>query len=154
MATVWHLAKRLVTSATAAPLTVLERRQVSEVLLPAEMQLFVRFSVADQRHALVVLRRFDVIAAEAAVAEWVAVEVRRAALLHDIGKIEASLGTVARVAATLLGSRTARFRAYHEHEARGAALLQAAGSDAVTVALVAGQGDEPWRGLLARADAV
>ncbi|NDC46896.1 MAG: hypothetical protein EBZ68_04880, partial [Actinobacteria bacterium] len=77
-----------------------------------------------------------------------------AALLHDIGKIEASLGTVARVAATLLGPRTGRFRAYHEHEARGAALLQAAGSDAVTVALVAGQGDEPWRGLLARADAV
>jgi hypothetical protein len=58
------------------------------------------------------------------------------------------------VLATLLGGRTARFRAYHEHEARGAKLLHSAGSDALTAALVAGAGEEPWKGLLAKADAV
>lgn len=148
MSNLWHLAKRFVTSLTAAPLAAPEAREISEVLLPAEMQHFSRLSTADQRHALVVLRRFDAIAAGAPLAA------RRAALLHDIGKIEAQLGTLARVFATLLGGRTARFRAYHEHEARGASLLQMAGSDALTVALVAGAGDEPWRGFLARADAV
>ena len=144
----WHLAKRFVTSLTAAPLTATEAREIGEMLLPAEMQLFSRFSTADQRHALVVLRRFDAIATGAPTAA------RRAALLHDIGKIEAPLGTLARVLATLVGRRSARFRAYHEHEARGANLLQSAGSDALTVALVAGAGEEPWKGLLAKADAV
>lgn len=148
MSSLRHLAKRFVTSLTAAPLTAPEVREVSDVLLPTEMQLFTQFSTADQRHALVVLRRFDAIAAGAPVAA------RRAALLHDIGKIEAPLGTLARVSATLLGGRTARFRAYHEHEARGAALVRSAGSDGQTVALVAGAGDEPWRSLLANADAV
>jgi predicted HD phosphohydrolase len=144
----WHLAKRFITSLTAVPLTATHVQEIDAMLLPAEMQLFSRFSTADQRHALVVLRRFDAIATGAPTAA------RRAALLHDIGKIEAPLGTLARVLATLLGGRTARFRAHHEHEARGAKLLHSAGSDALTVALVAGAGEEPWKSLLAKADAV
>ena len=112
MSNLWHLAKRFVTSLTAAPLAATEVREIGETLLPAEMQLFSRFSTADQRHALVVLRRFDTIATGAPTAA------RRAALLHDIGKIEVPLGTLARVLATLLGGRTATFRAYREHEAQ------------------------------------
>ena len=44
------------------------------------------------------------------------------ALLHDVGKIEAGLGTFGRVAATVVGPRTRRFRLYHDHEAIGAGL--------------------------------
>ena len=62
------------------------------------------------------------------------------ALLHDVGKVEAGLGTFGRVAATVVGPRTARFRRYHDHEAIGARLAAAAGSDPVTVALIEGQG--------------
>jgi hypothetical protein len=62
------------------------------------------------------------------------------ALLHDCGKVEAGLGTVGRVVATVAGPRSSRFRAYHDHEAIGARLAQAAGSDPATVALIEGQG--------------
>jgi hypothetical protein len=41
----------------------------------------------------------------------------------------------------VVGPRTDRFRRYHDHERIGAGLLEAAGSDPVTVALVAGAGD-------------
>ena len=51
------------------------------------------------------------------------------ALLHDVGKFEADLGTFARVAATIVGPRGRRFRMYHDHEAIGARLAEAAGAD-------------------------
>ena len=66
-----------------------------------------------------------------------------AALLHDVGKVEAGLGTLARVPATLLGLVAGRERAssgrgrvarYLRHDAIGAELLTAAGADALTVA--------------------
>ena len=44
------------------------------------------------------------------------------ALLHDVGKVEAGLGTFGRVVATVVGPRTERFRTYHDHEAIGARL--------------------------------
>ncbi len=144
----WHLVKRFATSIGARPLGPDERLRVGAILTPAEAALFDRFNAADQRHALVVLARFDAVAPGAPLA------VRRAALLHDIGKVDSSLGTLARVVATIVGGRTAAFRAYHAHEAHGAELLRKAGSDAVTVALVAGVGEEPWRGWLAVSDAV
>ena len=62
------------------------------------------------------------------------------ALLHDVGKVEAGLGTFARVAATVVGPRGRRFRLYHDHEAIGARLAEAAGADPVTVALIEGHG--------------
>ncbi|MEM1334243.1 MAG: hypothetical protein AAGG08_12370, partial [Actinomycetota bacterium] len=59
------------------------------------------------------------------------------ALLHDVGKIECGLGTFGRVAATVIGDRWfASFRSYHDHEAIGARLVSAAGSDPATVELV------------------
>lgn len=62
------------------------------------------------------------------------------ALLHDIGKLDAGLGTMARVVATIVGPRTSRLRRYHDHEQIGAELLANAGSPAVTIELVRGHG--------------
>ena len=42
------------------------------------------------------------------------------ALLHDVGKVQSGLGTWGRVAATIVGPRTRRFRQYHDHEQIGA----------------------------------
>ncbi len=146
--TAWHLVKRLVGSVSAMPLQPHELHEVVDVLLPGEYALFERFGVADQRHALHVLRRFDAFAPQAPVST------RRAALLHDIGKIESSLGTVGRVVATLVGPRTAAFRTYHAHEAHGLQLLQQAGSDTATLALLRGEGDAGLVAALQRADAL
>ncbi|HJR24978.1 MAG TPA: hypothetical protein VJ804_05860, partial [Acidimicrobiales bacterium] len=66
-----------------------------------------------------------------------------AALLHDVGKTRVGLRTPGRVVATLVGmargrERTAagegRIARYLRHDAIGAALLEEAGSDPLTVA--------------------
>jgi hypothetical protein len=68
-----------------------------------------------------------------------------AALLHDVGKIDSGLGTLARVPATLVGlaardrvaagdGRTAR---YLRHDAIGATLLVEAGAHPLTIAWAA-----------------
>jgi hypothetical protein len=62
------------------------------------------------------------------------------ALLHDVGKLECRLGTWGRVAASIVGGRTHRFRLYHDHEQIGAELANAAGSEAATVELIAERG--------------
>ena len=104
-------------------------------LADAEWKLWQQMAVADRRHAVLVARRFVDRRPSATRAEMAG------ALLHDIGKIDAGLGTLARVLATVVGPRTDRFRRYHDHERIGAGLLERAGSDAVTVALVRGSGD-------------
>ena len=88
----------------------------------------------DRRHSVEVARRFHAAAAGRDGAEMAG------ALLHDVGKVEAGLGTFGRVAATIVGPRTDRFRRYHDHEAIGAGLAAAAGADPVTVALIEGRG--------------
>ena len=63
-----------------------------------------------------------------------------AAALHDVGKIESGFGTFARVGATVAGKAIDRDRAggrlgaYLRHDRIGADLLEAAGSDPLTVA--------------------
>lgn len=153
MTSPWHLTKRLVGAATAKPLTSAEANEVAGILTPAEAQLFNRFTPADQRHALHVLRRFDaLVAAELHVAP--SVVARRAALLHDIGKVQAPFGTVMRVVATVVGPRTPAFRRYHDHETLGVTMLEQAGSDATTLMLLRGQGDAQLLAALRRADAI
>ena len=153
MTSPWHLAKRLVGAAVAQPLGSAEANEVAAILTPTELQLFGQLSTPDQRHALHVLRRFDAFVAEALhVAPPVAA--RRAALLHDIGKVRAPLGTVMRVVATMVGPRTPAFRRYHEHETIGVAMLEQAGSDPTTVMLLRGQGDAQLVAALRRADAI
>jgi hypothetical protein len=103
-------------------------------LLPGERRLWIRLSNADRRHALEVARRYVGAHPSAGRAEVAG------ALLHDVGKLASGLGVWGRVAATLVGPRGRRFRAYHDHEALGAELCARAGSAPVTVALVAGRG--------------
>jgi putative nucleotidyltransferase with HDIG domain len=105
------------------------------LLLEGELQLWRRMGAADRRHSIVVARRFENLAAD----EWTRDEIA-GALLHDIGKLDADMGTFSRVVATVVGPRTARFRSYHDHERIGAEMLAAAGSSAVTVDLVIGKG--------------
>ncbi|MFM8958518.1 MAG: HD domain-containing protein [Actinomycetota bacterium] len=144
----WHLTKRFIGAVTAAPSTSAEREEIRRILLPSEQNLFDLFGTADQRHALTVLYRFADFAPEAPV------EARRAALLHDIGKVESGLGTVARVVATVVGARGVRFQRYHDHERLGVELLTAAGSDTVTLQLLRGEGDASLLTALQRADEI
>lgn len=87
-------------------------------------------SAPDRRHAIDVARRVG--SRERAITA--------AALLHDVGKVESGLGTFARVGATIAGAVRARERwggrigAYLRHDELGAALLERAGSDPLTIA--------------------
>jgi response regulator RpfG family c-di-GMP phosphodiesterase len=153
MTSLWHLTKRLVGAAVAQPLRSTEVNEVAAILTPAELQLFKQLSTSDQRHALHVLRRFDAFVAEA-LHVTPPIAARRAALLHDIGKVQAPLGTLLRVVATVVGPRTASFRRYHEHEAIGVTMLEHAGSDVTTLMLLRGQGDAQLLAVLRRADAI
>jgi hypothetical protein len=101
-------------------------------------------SGADRRHAVGVARRTVAELGEDATRPIVA-----AALLHDVGKVESGFGPWRRAIATVLGflgghARAERWRTgrppldrvgrYLCHDAIGADLLSAAGSDPVTVA--------------------
>lgn len=129
-----HLARRFAGSLARAEPAAADVAWAQHHLTPREAALWGRMSVQDRRHSLLVARRFverrpDATAAEVA-----------AALLHDVGKIDAGLGTFARVVATVVGPRTDRFRRYHDHEAIGVELLREAGSAAPTIELVQGRG--------------
>ncbi len=141
-----HLVRRFLGSLSATRLNERELETVRQILLPAEAALFREFGRIDQRHAVVVLWRFDALQPAAPLTA------RRAALLHDIGKVRTPLGTFARVLATLLGPRTARFAAYLDHERHGLELLREAGSDPETLALLCGEGDAVLRSALRKAD--
>ncbi len=106
--------------------------EVESLLLDGEFRLWQKLPAMDQRHSIAVLRRFTTLRPDATRPEL------RAALLHDIGKIESNLGVLGRVLATLVGRRGARFTAYHDHEEIGSQMLQNINSDLVTIRLVAG----------------
>lgn len=129
-----HLARRFVGSWSRRPLSGDDALLVSSVLDERLAALFWALPPADQRHAVEVTRRFAA-RRPAATREELA-----GALLHDVGKQAADLGTLGRVVATLVGPRTDRFSAYHDHERIGAELVRRAGGDAVTVALITGSG--------------
>jgi hypothetical protein len=129
-----HVGRRFVTSVSPRAPSGSDEAWAEDWLLASEVELWRQMSNPDRRHAVEVARRFAVRRPDATRAEMAG------ALLHDVGKIESGLGTFARVAATLVGPRTERFRAYHDHEAIGARLAEAAGSDPVTVARIEGRG--------------
>jgi hypothetical protein len=129
-----HLAARFVTSLSPAPPVVTDEIWAEDHLTVGERALWRMMSNQDRRHSTAVARRFVARRPFAPRAEVAG------ALLHDVGKIRCGLGTFGRVAATLVGPRTPRFRAYHDHERIGAELLAGAGSDPVTIELVAGEG--------------
>ncbi len=130
----WHLAARFVTSLPPAPPSVDDEVWVDEHLLAGERSLWIQLSNQDRRHSAAVARRFVEERPAATRAEIAG------AILHDVGKIECGLGTFGRVIATLVGPRTTAFAAYHDHEAIGAEMARAVGSERSTVDLIAQRG--------------
>lgn len=141
-----HLVRRFFGSLSRRPPGPDDQVWVDEVLTDGEGELWRRMSAADRRHAVGVARRV-----EAALGEGATRPVLAAALLHDVGKVAAGLGTYGRVVATLsagvAGRDTARLWSqtrgftrrvglYVRHEELGADMLEMAGSDPLTVALV------------------
>jgi hypothetical protein len=129
-----HLARRFRGALSRKPPTAADDAWVDEHLEAGELALWASMTVADRRHSIDVARRLQATRPEASRDELAA------ALLHDVGKLASDLGTFGRVAATIVGPRTARLRTYHDHEAIGAAMAAEAGSSELTVALIGGAG--------------
>jgi hypothetical protein len=117
---------------------------VAGVLSPAELELWRRMSGPDRRHSHAVARRV-----ERALGSEAGAPVLAAALLHDVGKVDAGLRTYGRVIATLSGSLAGRENAelwrtqsgftrkvglYLLHPDLGGDQLALADSDPLTVA--------------------
>lgn len=148
-ATAAHLAGRFFGALLARAPDRAEQAWVAARLAPAEFELWRRMSRPDRRHALAVARTVagGLPGGGADRGPLVA-----AALLHDVGKVTAGLGTWARVGATVIGglggrSRAedwtrrggprARIGAYLRHPALGAELCRQAGSDPLVCAWAA-----------------
>jgi len=124
----------------------IERQWVQSVLSQSEFDVWNNMMVQDRRHSVMVGRRFvkhRPIATQSEIA---------GALLHDVGKSVARLGTFGRVIATLVGPRTNRFRQYHDHEQIGATMLRSIGSDELTISMVEGSCVGELRQALNKAD--
>ncbi|MFM7685598.1 MAG: hypothetical protein ACKPDI_06700 [Actinomycetota bacterium] len=134
MSAAMHLVRRFVGSLGSAEPSAADLELVRVHLAPGELRCWQAMPVQDRRHSVLVARRFLERRPTAERAEVAG------ALLHDVGKQQARLGTFMRVLATVVGPRTARFRMYHDHETLGAAMLAQAGSDPATVELVLGSG--------------
>ncbi|HVM54407.1 MAG TPA: HD domain-containing protein [Acidimicrobiales bacterium] len=125
-----HLARRFAGSLSRRGPAAEDEAWALGLLVEGERALWHRMSGADRRHAVAVARRLGDRPRE----------VLAAGLLHDVGKIESGLGTVARVGATVAGAAGGRARwrgrlgAYLRHDEIGAGLLTAAGSHPLTVA--------------------
>jgi len=141
-----HLAKRFVLSLVPSQVQEIERQWVHSVLTPSELDLWNKMMAQDRRHSVMVGRRFVKHRPTATQSEIAG------ALLHDVGKSVARLGTFARVIATLVGPRLSRFSQYHDHEAIGAAMLRSIGSDELTISMVEGSCVGELMQALSRAD--
>ena len=141
-----HLTKRFVLSLVPSQVQEIERQWVQSVLSPSEFDVWNDMMVQDRRHSVMVGRRFVKYRPTASQSEIAG------ALLHDVGKSVARLGTFARVIATLVGPRTNRFRQYHDHESIGATMLRSIGSDDLTISMVGGSCVGELRQALSRAD--
>ena len=129
-----HLTRRFFGSLSRRAPTSVDTAWVLGQLLAGEAALWQQMSTQDRRHSIEVARRFAALVAEPTRAEMAG------ALLHDVGKTQSGLGTLGRVAATVIGPRTKRFRRYHEHEALGSEMLRAAEADPATRAVIEGSG--------------
>jgi putative nucleotidyltransferase with HDIG domain len=129
-----HLAKRFFGSLWPGGPPPADEAWVSSILRPGEVDLWRRMSGADRRHAVGVARA---VGSDDRT-------VTAAALLHDVGKIDAGIGTFRRAAvtaATLVVGRERVVRArpggtasrYLRHDEIGAGLLRDAGADELTV---------------------
>jgi hypothetical protein len=140
-----HLISRFFGSLRPGGPSVEECAWVAGQLLPGEFELWKRMSGPDRRHSAEVARRVERLLAGTADRSVLA-----AALLHDCGKMASGLRTPSRVVATLvdavIGHDEARARQWSErqwpfrsfgrywrHPELGAAMLQGAGSEPLTV---------------------
>jgi putative nucleotidyltransferase with HDIG domain len=135
----WAYRAGQVGAAHRARMSDRDRAEALSHLGPDLGGLFLRMAVRDQRHALRVLRRLS----------DAGPLLSQAALLHDVGKADAPLGTAGRsmvVLAQATGTLAmlrrlplvgGRFRRYLHHAEIGAQMLKAAGADPVLVAIVA-----------------
>jgi hypothetical protein len=97
-----HLTRRFVGALRPGGPSAADTTWVRGVLTDPEYDLWARLPGHDRRHAVAVARRVDhALAPDGGGADprWLA-----AALLHDVGKLDAHLGVVARVGATLAGA--------------------------------------------------
>ena len=143
---VGHLTKRFALSLSRREPSAADVQWALSQLLPGEAALWQRMMLQDRRHALLVARRFVARRPNASRDEIAG------ALLHDVGKVDCGMGTLTRVAATIVGPRGERFRRYHDHERIGAELLRTAGSSPATLDVIEGRG--PAADVLAAADDV
>jgi putative nucleotidyltransferase with HDIG domain len=140
----WAYRVRQARSAHRVAVTDADRQEALGQLEPVLGALFLRMAARDQLHALRVMRRLG--DAEPLL--------RRAALLHDVGKIEAPMGTAGRSLVVLaratgtvpllarLPGLGPRVRRYLEHPGIGAQLLRVAGADNSLVEIVAEHASE------------
>jgi hypothetical protein len=138
-----HLVARFLGSLSPLPPRSGDVTWAISQLLDDEADVWSRMSSADRRHAIGVARRVAVALPSADR------PVLAAALLHDVGKLDAKLGTFGRVVATLCGliagrdmapawasksGFTRRVGLYLQHDEIGAVRLELLGSDPLTVA--------------------
>lgn len=142
-----HLTRRFFGALRPGGPSEADRAWVESVLSESEYALWRRQYGPDRRHTAAVAREV-----ERRLGDDATPPVLAAALLHDIGKIDADLGTWGRVVATLsarvAGGETAelwtkstgftrKVGLYVKHPAIGADMLAMAGSDPLTVAWAA-----------------
>ena len=140
----WHNVKRFFGSLRPGPPPREDLDWAESHLRPGEVDLWRLMSNPDKRHALRVARRV-----ETALGDDASRSVMAAALLHDVGKVDAHLRTYGRVVATLTiwlaGKKTVaswtqtrglwrRIGLYAEYPKLGSEALALAGSDPLTVA--------------------
>jgi len=127
----FHLVRRFFGTLRSRRPSPADQLWVGPVLSHDLARLFWAQPAADQAHGVSAARR----AAEAAPGRD---DLVRAALLHDVGKRHARLGVIGRsLASTMAILRVptrGRYAAYLDHGERGAADLEAAGADPLTVA--------------------
>ncbi len=149
-----HLSGRFFSALSPAGPAPADEFWALDQLLDGERALWLRMSGPDRRHAVGVARDSIRLLGP----DHVRREVAAAALLHDVGKVESSFGTLARtgitIAALALGrprllrwadarsgkgrpTRRTRVGLYLTHDRLGATLLEQAGSGKLTVSWAA-----------------
>ena len=130
MASFAHVVRRFFGHVLARPLTDVDIEFIRTLISPDEEPLFWRQRLGDQQHAVVTARRMLSTHAHGRA-------VLRAALWHDIGKIDSDLGAVTRAFATVARllrlPRPIRWRLYEDHGPIGARYLAAMGCEPLVV---------------------
>jgi hypothetical protein len=141
-----HLVKRFFGSMVPRGPGAPDAEWAESQMVPGEIELWRRMSRADRRHAVAVARRV-----QTALGDEATRPVLAAALLHDVGKLDADLGVYGRVVATVSGAVvrhdeetirdwtrtrgfTRRVGLYLQHPRLGGDMLALADSDPLTVA--------------------